>query len=350
MKNPNHKSDYFFPTWYKIVELTPTQELVTNRIAGIKSIISDYDVDFWLDVVRTALGSKVKDEEFTNNFVESFRKTDIGFPVSSNENVVRTLAQISLCFLFESNEDFRFAIALALMNSTFYSQEAYAVPFIHYAQNYVIDYNNYTSDIKHNDLDLLVDRKSDIENEEETLNSTDTVNLIDALITFKDINDRLSNEVNVLWWLFGQYSYELEDYFTNINTIELILPASIELYDLNGSKQSLASSKHILHKVLTTSKARKPKLNEYSLEEVFLQTDSAIRNKILKLGEESGFTPVLYSLGYYDKFEEKNLWQTAVKKELGSIDLDKKFPSYEISFQVYKEIMLIRILQDLENE
>lgn len=350
----NYTSKEYFPTWYKAIDLTVTQDLVDNRISVINNIINEEDITLWLDIVRLAYGIKLESTESKILFENKFREKDITFPIVSNDNIIKVLAEISLCFLFESKSRLSHLISLAVINANFFEKYTSSqVPYYEFANN--VDENNESaSDIDIDEIeDNLLEKANTFEEDvedEEALDSTDSLNLIKAVTYLNHENKKLKEETNILWWLFGQHSKSNNAYFSEIGLSKMVIASAQELFELSSNSGYRSSAKHILYKVLLISNDNKPKLKILSLSDSITEATAHSKEKLLHLGNETELTPFIYALDLEKKFTDVAVWKAAFNKTLGTGVSDKKYKPEDLAFQFYREIIFLQSLQVLKND
>ncbi|WP_426094777.1 GTPase-associated system all-helical protein GASH [Flavobacterium sp. DSR2-3-3] len=347
----NHTCEDLFPTWYRTIELSLTQETLQKRIRAINKIIDEENVELWLDIAKLAHGISIGNPEHEELFVSIFKEFDLSFPIQSNENIVKVLSEISLCFLFESTTDLRYIISLAVINLNFFEQySATDIPF--YKLAHKMDATNEPNPIfnVNEAVENLRDRAIAIEEGEEgeeTLDSEDSVNLINLVTHINNENNKLKEETNVLWWLFTQYSTSNKAYFYELGLSKIVVSSAYELFQITKFTGFLISSKHILHKALVISNGNKSKLKELSLVDIINDTVQKVKGEILLLGQLNEFTPFLHALSLEESLGDVHIWKGAFNKKFGAGTCEKKFEPEDLAFQFYTEMTFLKSYQSL---
>lgn len=347
----NYTCEDLFPTWYRTIELSLTQETLQKRISAINKIIDEENVELWLDIVKMAHGITIGSPQHKELFVSIFKEFDLSFPIQSNDNIVKTLSEISLCFLFESTTDLRYIVSLAVINLNFFEQYSGSdIPF--YKLAHQMDAINKKGPIFNisEAVENLRDKASAIEEDEEgeeTLEIEDSLNLINLVTHINDENNKLKEESNVLWWLFTQYSTSNKAYFSEAGLAKMTVSSPHELFEITTYSGFLISAKHILHKALIVSNGNKVKLKELSLAEVIIETSEKIKEEILLIGQLNEFTPFLHAISLEKSLEDVNLWKGAFNKKFGAGTCERKFKPEDLAFQFYTEMTFIKSYQSL---
>lgn len=157
----------------------------------------------------------------------------------------------------------------------------------------------------------------------------------DLVQTFK----AQQQQVNILWWMLGDWSNELDAPFEKVPAAAAPIIAGLELGHLIVTREIPKSVKAVLHKVLTKSGDINTK---HSLIEAVNGCPRDWREKAGfgdLPGEIQDLTPVLLALQSSLATESKDTWQPVYEKAIGI----KKFPKEEkldIAVQVFREILL----------
>lgn len=347
----NYTCEDHFPTWYKAIETTLTQEILQKRISAIEKIIDEENAELWLDIVKLAHGIAIGNPEHKDLLVSIFKEFDLSFPIQSNDNIVKVLSEICLCFLFESSNDLRRIISLAIINLNFFEQySATEVPFyeLAYKANVVDDITgNFDVDGAVENLRVKAEAFQEDEDREEVMENEDSLNLINLLTYISKENKKLKEETNVLWWLFTQYSTSNKAYFYELGLSKILVSSAYELFQITKFTGFLISSKHILHKALMISNGNKSKLKELSLADIINDTVQKVKGEILLLGQLNEFTPFLHALSLEESLGDVHIWKGAFNKKFGAGTCEKKFKPEDLAFQFYTEMIFLKSFQSL---
>ena len=165
----NNSCERLFPSWYKTIDPALTTDTVNNRIAAIRSILENTEVEFWLDVVRIALGTDARDKATKMTLEEKFVEFDVTFDLVSNENLIKTLSEILLCFLIETRSALAYLVATLISNINFLEQFSTSrIPYLSRA----IDLLNTSKDRENPDgeiVDIPVCLQTNLDNSLESI-------------------------------------------------------------------------------------------------------------------------------------------------------------------------------------
>lgn len=375
-----HTAKELFPDWYFSADLTLSNDAIKSRISVIEDIVNKKQkLTFWNDLIKIYLGTKVTDDTNRTLFVNAFKADDVSFPLSNNENIIRVLAAITLCFKLDPNlveeedgaedietdaeetdepeeiesDDIEYyalkeIISLGLLNSNFFEQ--YIVP----SGIPVFEFAKYTFDqiaINEGDkLDEKIEKLTKIEKEFEEdvnldLSSDDMLTIIQSIKEVIESNKRLNEETNVMWWVFGEYSKTLKEYYSKIKTSQAILVAANELANIT-TLHSISPAKHFLKKIISITNYENKGKKGTTILDVSNSLGEILKEKILKNigGTLNEFTPCLLTIEKSMNYSEGEDWTTAYKKVSKGIDIKKQFTPEQLATQFYKEIIYISLI------
>jgi hypothetical protein len=346
--NHKHNATDLFPTWYKTIDPVVGAETVANRITAINKVLEDEATDTWFNIVKLAFGITGVDATTVSGLETEFKDADINFPLVSNENILCVLAQISLCFLFESDNDSTEQVAMAVSNAVFFPRfDKSAIPFYEYAIERLSQpieledeeiQTNYTAVA--DAIDAMEESATEV-----LMDYTDQFALLKTVKYLFNENTKLREESNILWWLFGQYSPTQEQYFAEMGTDKIILSTALELAELNVGEDKLPAARHLLHKALVIGNKNKSLVTKVKFSSIVNDSPAIVKTKILsKVSNITEFTPCLLALSLSSQFDDLAVWKAAFKSKVTNADIDTEFLPLDISFQVYKEIMFLASL------
>lgn len=352
--------------WHILSKVVVQSETLNKRYKSIENIIQRTEMEFWLDIVRLYLGIPVNGKNITD-FISAFSTVDNTFPLTKNEKLLKVLAGMALISKIEladdsdSNADaeseeeeedaspavnddddevvdhskIALVISNALVNSVFFNQYKLdtKVPVLETAIGYINDYsfNQRTSAISAHEHELT-ETISRISEEPEELEASEQVNLVKTAQALIKENKLLSEEVNVLWWLFGEYSELAEKYFGEIEDNSMAVLSAKELYDLSKFNSELPAARHILRKAIKASNGSGTK--QTSLKLCIDSLEQKLKEKILDSNAETidVLTPCLYAL----KKSSTKEWDNSI-----GFTVDEKINHNDLAMQFYKEIVFI---------
>ncbi len=336
-------AEYNFSDWYRPVENQLTVEIQQARIDAIKIHLNNDEQSFWLDVVRLYWSIPVKDPANKVAFIKGFKDADPIFPVLGNDNVVKVLAGILLCFRFEVSSELNTLIALSVKNVNFLGQydATRDLPVSILAEQYL---STATTELRTFKITQHIDEIDELKsrNEEEyVFDRDDNEIVIDSIKAILHTQKVFSEETNILWWLFGESSVSYEVPFKSLGLPKALPIIAKEIFDILEFELGTQKVASIINKAISnilTSKSAK----DYSLLDLIVKFDQSELDILFKhYSPETIFTPIL-SAFYKAKLALKiSDLSDIYASEFFSGDLKKTFPAHVITIQILHEYLLL---------
>jgi hypothetical protein len=368
----NHTAQDLFTSWYnKGVNKEAGSEELNIRRNAIQAILAIKDRQFWIKMLKVYLGISKFDSSDYNQVLEHVKKGDENFSIQ-NENVVRLISGCAIAQKIDINDsyicDF---LALALMTSNFSAStqrvltEVLDRARLYWAQeceekrSLDVDFevgsseskSSITMDIPQltgdgaNDathsaavLNVLTDLQKELNTSFELTNKVNK-----SLEAIKSNFIALSEETNILWWLFGSYSSIVQKPFIKLHATTLSIITSFEISELTKALPGIGGFESIIHRALSTV-SFDPATN-YSLEAIISsikEHEEPIKRLIPSDLTEIHFcTPLLSALKYYFDLADTE-WKKVFQKYVG-VNADVEFTLVQFSSQLYKELMLTKV-------
>jgi hypothetical protein len=338
----------YFVDWYRTIPALVDEEIKTKRISAIEELVEIDDVDFWLDITRMSFKLNPEKSENREKFVKAFRDADLTFPLLKNDNLVHVLAAISICIKLEEDESIvNDIIANAILNAPFFKQfkKGTKVPLSDYARRYL----NNSGDRK-----IMIDavrEMQDVEGVKKIENKLtagdkwlpeDYLSLTKAVNVLGKSNQLLQEEVNVLWWLVGEYSKTCDKTFVKVGIRKMIAIAPIELAELTILNQGFVASKALLKRILLLSNKGNDSISNFSFMEVLKAMSKEVVQYFAELENISELTPCLYIIQKSIDSDMDGKWVEEIKQKT-SIDLNMAKEAADISQQLYEELMYLKL-------
>lgn len=352
--------------WHNLSKFSISEDIASKRNEALDEILARGEKSYWLDIVRYFLNINEAGINITH-FVKTFQKNDDTFPILKIEKLTKGLASIALAAKIkealseleemntkkqsgEEDEDEESAelehlsnceianvISNALMNATFLKQLKIEtkIPLVLFATDFLSKYSSHDRSVN---LDISKTKIIEIEQrmfeEEDGITVEENLSLIQAVQAILKSNTIQKEELNILWWLFGEYSEIGGNYFVNIDKKAMSIIAAKELHDLSLFASELPASKHLLRKILSLCKSDKSETIEFSLKECIETIDIDIRKKIIgNYGDiVDELTPCMNALLKYGENREiKNI----------KVNIEEKLDLGVLSSQFYKELTFL---------
>ncbi|GAB3956361.1 hypothetical protein GCM10028805_45980 [Spirosoma harenae] len=352
-----------FADWYREAELNPTSYTIDERKKAIVSILQNNKISFWLDVLKIYLGFKVSDIPSYIEFCNEFKKQDSSFPLQENEHLIHVLAACTLGAKLDLISETSDALALAILTSNFLGQFSIQskIPIFDKAKIYIKKESVRFREVEDEELidsDEIEFDSISIISKEDTLEDSDfkkpigdlneviqllvsQVNTITKeIVNHQKINKNLLEEVNILWWVFGESSNLFEKRFKEVGILPMIFVAPFEISEFIEQSPGHLATNVIIDKVLKLAQNKDKAYPNVSLLEVVNSLPENIRKHIdiKDFDELLVFTPSLLGIKKSLQVEEGENWDSIYKKSSLGADSKKKLGSLELSEQIYREL------------
>ncbi len=334
----------YFVDWYRNADPNISTETKQKRLASIEKYIKEKSN--WPELLKITIGENPATDAL-EAFVATFRDNDDTFPLINNDNLIRTLAKIAICIKLEGDDDRdRDIIAYSILNYSFNSPKILKddIPMHAFAQDYI---NRNFSKSR-----TLIEKVYDPQkfNEAEKLIEESTAddlvaNLSPFFAVVKGIVSRIdaiNEEVNVLWWLFGEHLETTKKSFKESGPITVAIMGALELTQLTEYGIALPSAKALLQKAVNISIDKETK-KTYNFPEILANIPAVIKPDILRnyKTQYAMFIPVLSLI--YDALQESS---PDINLLLGKYNIspETEFDLSTISYQLYNEYFLLNSL------
>lgn len=378
----NYTAKDNFPAWYKATKLSATPEQLNARLAAIDELVHTNEIPFWLDIIRISNGLAPADEASTSRFVKIFQDEDSLFPLTNNAQLLKVLAASAVCFKLEaedleaedeqepeeeeeeeepndqSEEDadpemvtnVNTAISLGITHINFLGQfkEDASIPVQQYAQNYLESKPYYQRMHEHegeaNDLGEVIKK---IE-KSAALNNEDHHTIVNSIQQLRKEKNMLSEELNVLSWIFGEYSKLANGFFQDAGAALMMIYGPIELHEKTSTLHYINSARGFLHRILSIALGAK-KATAVSVVDSINAIPAEFKAGLVKKYKAhiSELTPYLLAVSKSTEVNTGDDYAAPVKKQTGGGDIKKTFKPDVIAIQIYKEIVFINTLRNV---
>lgn len=268
----------YFPDWYRAADLNPTAETLEKRWRAVGGFIKKIKLPNALELVRLYFDLPTNAPGFSEQYSAVFQTQDATFSTRDNSVELRVLAGASIASIVETTRTHvTDAVALAMVCGFCRGlrQEILNSEIIESARHYLaLEAVNVRSvgdnlEIKSPDTDLdelltaltsassgtnLATIKEHLAPPFEKLaeavdNLTTSVNEIGSQYSIAVNVSR--EESNILWWVFGEYSRDLNKPIADLNLPFAALVSGKELADLTKIIPGPLSSEAFLKKMLS---------------------------------------------------------------------------------------------------
>lgn len=353
----------YFADWYRIANIDFDVQLLEKRWAVVEKLIKKVDSNSSLEWVRLFLRRPLMDKDFKGQFAESFKRDDPTFPMKKNEIELRVLAGAAIIHLLQEGKT-ECANTAALSTLCGYCfglrKPALFKEVITESQSYLAKQAGTLRDS--GTLSRILVRRIDnskltksleqayASNDQAIINKT-SAEAFKFLVEGMSGHSRsigvmmnaLSEESNILWWLMGGYSNDLEKGFPAVDLAVACLVAPKELADLTGMLPGPVAVPAVLDKMLATAKAESRA--QVAIKDAINASPRKWREMLV--AEANPFVGDLAPLhiGMQKSLEtkRKSNWLPSFRT-LTQIDPTKKCDPLVLSLQFYRERLLHRAM------
>jgi hypothetical protein len=317
----NYTPRQLFADWYRNVDPEVTEEKVNTRLAAIDQIIKTKERDFWLDIVCLYLDIPLHRADNRHDFIDFFKQHDSTFPLIGNDALLKYLAAITLCIHLNESSGNNNVLSLSCITGGFFSKSKIndKVPVPKYAFDFI---------------QASAQKRRREDNELENIAEPEVVkHIISSHLLLKE-------EVNVLWWLIGEFSQIVNSTFQDAGAVRMTLLGSKELSQITTTELGPSSFKSILHKMLITANGGKAIAKKVTGYDTILSLSKEERKLLCDIsGNISIVTPMLFEVKKSIEHGNDEDWRSQ-----GLIHLNKKMKLIEFCCQTYFEFLLLKLI------
>lgn len=377
-----------FREWYsQSVKIALDSPEINLRQASIDRLIANSSSTFWLDSVRLFYGILEEMQPTYQQYVKECREDDSSFPLRNNQNLLRTIAGCVVAQKIESGRSaLNDVLCLSLLTTNFLNRFG-SYPLVELPPraltewlrecrmmrsiNKELTYKSSSTEVKSKKIDIpeitdtsygadansvrgamkrvqehLTSLQADIKTVSNHFANNDKA--FDS--TLSQINTRfdvLSEESNILWWLFSGYSRDFDQQFNEIGLPAMSIIGPKELADLTLILPGLGHVKAHLSK--SFSLAAEGKTADQSIKAIVdsgRKVGVQVEDFIPKIPENyQDLLPCLFGLHCSEEFGES--WADVYKKK-SKIDSDHKVSLLDFAEQLYRECLFVRVFDELD--
>lgn len=375
-----------FADWYRLADLKPDAEALEKRWQAIAALQENAPTEEWLDCVRLFVGRPQGEVTHAAKFAQRFKEADPLFPLLKNELELQVLAGAALMQLLEKPSHAADAAALAMvcvdcrgegsqgpipeavatarkylaeeairMRETEQSQPAPLVPIKFQGQPFKeiadltvqsIQGNWPYADARFTQVatwnnELLAGVKAmhtAVGKMVETVNAA--LKQVAQPTTSKEV-EALREETNILWWLFGERSRDLDIPIKEVKFPAICLIAAKEMADLTAILPGPVAARAVLGKALGTA-GKAPAA--VKLQDAVNASSREWRERWMgsaAVGPIADLAPVLRAVGRSLEVENAGAWVPVYNKG-AVVKADVSLPPLDLACQLYDESLLLR--------
>lgn len=363
-----------FPNWYREADLEADSDTLENRYSAIESYSENVNGPKCINLVRLLMGFAV-DEPFINDYTMYFSKNDSAFPTRNNLLELSVLAGATIVEIIENIDKYDYIAALATISGSFlpHSNNPPVSEIISEAKDFISNQAaKLRSDLSTSSLPKIVvtkkiqttikQHKTSIENDEvpdhkelgklfyEVSSEADEkVNEIARKVrkstkTMLRAINLLSEETNILWWVFGEYSRDLNIKMKALDQEAVCMVAGKELSDLVDAAPGPLSADAFLMKIMESGRSDLP--HKLILKDAINKSPREWREKWIGDREITDNLNMICPIHFAAKTslltEDDETWWNVYIKSNGDISLEKS--PLKFAKQLYWEGLLLKSL------
>jgi hypothetical protein len=272
-----------FPDWFMMVHPDPSSDLVDRRWSFIEDISSEISFEDIIELARMYYGKPCRSKEFVEEFPALVQKHDSAFAPTHHKREIALLAGVVLANLATESNLCIFSALCPQFYGLAKNQSDFVKTFTPFIENVLSDrarklrskIKTISNELKQFALPDLNALTSPWEPAKFPQNGqTISTHINNLFANVKDIYDSISvltnerllyaEESDILWWLVGGYSRDLQLPFENNNS-SLPLIIGKELAEMVSVLPGPYSANAILERALLQSKNGKDKITIESL-------------------------------------------------------------------------------------
>jgi hypothetical protein len=354
-----------FPDWYRAAAVTPPDGLLEKRWAAVEAVAKEAKADLLVGLVRLFV-IQTGEAYVPAGFREAIKARDEGFSSKGDVQELRVLAGAVLRLVMES-DTYPLTAALAMVCAAFGPRRA-KLPepdHLEFAERFLVEIgkalratealpplkvSSFTKKKLSEALPANLFHPNQTPNLHEPL-TTLLTEMAAALVSAKSALDQLANtsaiqseELNALWWLQTSFSRIIQKPFSEIDKNAAPIILASELAELTAFPPGLESSTAMLvHALFTAGSTMR---DGVTIANAVNSTPRAWREKIRTeriLDRTGAVSPLSLALDKSLDTDDPRDWLPVYTK-VCDIPLDTPFDGIQIATQLYRELMLWRVV------
>lgn len=363
-----------FADWYRAATVDLRTVDLEKRWQAIENLEPSLDSRKALDLVRMYFGRPAKESKFVEDFRSAFKTADPTFPMRGNDLELQILAGGTIVHVLEKRSgQIADCAALAMVTADYYGKRAgrRAVDLIEHAVTCLAkrseELRRFEGELafsapnpwQKEQLDTLVQAFNEgnvpalgehvvrgLKSLESALGKLAT-RTRDAQNQLLKLQRRHEEELDILWWVFGGYSRDLDKPIAELTTPGVCIILGKELADLTRFVPGPLAARAFLDKMLSYVNGA---AESATLKEAVNGTPKEWR--IGWLGNSDlvadDLAPVLLAVKASLTTEGEETWIPVFEKAAG-IKANRKTTMIDLAEQVYRECLLFRKLVNGES-
>lgn len=359
-----------FADWYRRVDIEPKSEDLQKRWQAIEVFHQKATASDLTEVTRLFFGLRPREEDFLAKYRAEFKATDHVFPMRDNDAELQALAGATLANYFGHNDDWAILTALAVTcGANQGGRKAPVAEIVSLAESTLRERSSSLRTAQKKAVIPLVDLSEKVQNLKTTLQGGGSnfqalqgplLDILQPLLKAVSgvttwvmradlIQDLRQEETDVLWWLFGETSRDLEVPFRDLKSPSACIIGAKELADLTRVLPGPYGAEAFLHKMIGLAH---PSLGEsVSLSDATLACPEEWQNQFIavqRLDSVIDLCPVHLAVKKcVESRGKRTAWHSLFQTASG-LKATQKFHPVALALQAYRERLFVRVMDNLE--
>lgn len=360
-----------FADWYRLVDLQPQGETIEKRWQAIEQFCESVNAAQALELIRLFYERSAQDADFLEIFRSPFKSADVTFQMRDNTAELQVLAGATIVQLLEGDRyELADVVALGIVCTDYRGRRRnISIPeIVNRARQYLVSQSESLRAPKEvpsftkPDLQPLFSEEQllqpfsennwiKVANQLHVLYTHYNQTISQLAATTEEVTSHLSDlqrlrqeESNILWWLFAEYSRDLNQPMTKVGFPAVCIVAAKELAELTVVLPGPLPALAFLDKMLHTAKAKLP--DTTSLQAAVNASPRAWRSQWmqrLKIADVEDLCPVLLAIKQSLETDGRDDWVPAFERAAG-VKVAEAIQSLDLTYQAYEENLLVRAL------
>jgi len=359
----------YFAEWYRAAGLQPKAEDLEKRWQGVENFAKEIKVQNAIELVRLFYARPPQGSDFVDTYSTTFQSADTTFHMRENGLELQVLAGATIAHIIEKTRT-NVADALALAMLCGYCQglrqNVLNGEIVGYARTYLAEKSirvresdgNFSVSAPDVDMDELLDALTSAA----TGNSLTVIKepirppfeqlagaISELATSINNVGEKFTHEINIrreesdiLWWVFGEHSRDLDTIISELQMPFAALVAGKELADLVRVVPGPIAASAFLDKML---RFVDPDLSKaISIKDAINAAPREWRRRLIEETAARGIDdiyPVHLAMQKSLEFEKATEWLTPFDK-IGDLKSKRAVAPLDLATQMYHERMLMR--------
>jgi len=340
----------FFSEWYRVVSLQPDGALLEKRWQGIEKAVQSADFSGMLELIRIFFSIPVKDNEYAERYRLVFQGIDPAFMMRGNDLEVAVLSGASIVHCLEARKpEYADAIALASIAANCKGMRTQPpIPEVimlceqHLSQRSAqLRSLGPVPEIVPLDLTETYDANSGAQLRQFAESAVSAIGYLHRKMQLQE------EETNILWWLFGGHSRDMDKRMADVGLPAACLVIGKELADLTLILPGPLSATAFMDKMFLSIKQENRK--QTTIKDAVNACPREWRTKwISKRDIQSidDFCPIHLAVSKSLQTDGTVDWLPAYEKSAG-VEVKSRIDPLEIAMQVYHESLFFSASKQL---